>query len=99
MTTYRRPQRVLMPHPIGHTLRALARWAIATSLSASGACAERHDAEAMGQSVPRAPRAPAAAVSGRSAPAPDAAPEIPTQQPDAEPTALDAGPTAMDAGP
>src|SRR5262245_51060526 len=52
MPTSRRPQRALLPHPIGHTLRTLARWAVATSLSASGACATQHEDAGVGQTVP-----------------------------------------------
>ena len=75
MPIYRRPQRVLPPHPIGHALRTLARWAVATSLTASGACAAQHEDPAVGQTVPPPATAPTAA-SGSPALAPDAGPQL-----------------------
>jgi hypothetical protein len=78
---------LLMPHPIGHTLRALARWAVAASLSVSGACETADRATPLRQSVPEAADA---APQQPQPSAADSAPDGDSDEPDAQ-AAIDAG--------
>ncbi|HKP63871.1 MAG TPA: hypothetical protein VJV78_44355 [Polyangiales bacterium] len=96
--------KLLMPHPVGHTLRALARWAVAASLGAPAACANGSEAPDMSQAVPRpgeTRRAQPATREEPASPTMEMAGTVAQPPPDAsrwQPITEDAGQPGDDAG-
>lgn len=93
----------LMPHPVGHSLRMLARWAVAASLGAPAACADGTEAPDMSQAVPQQGRTQRSQPDTRAAPEPSGgmAGTVAQPQPDASSspaTSEDAGQPGDDAG-